>query len=374
MEMLTKTLRPQPRAEVMAIDAYVPGKSDVAGLAKVHKLSSNESPLGPSPRAVEAFRAAGADLAAYPDGSSRLLREAIARRYGLDVEQIICANGSDELFALLAHVYLSPGDEGLYSQYGFLEYPICIRAAGGVPVIADETHETADVDALLAKVSARTKLVFLANPNNPTGTYLPFAEVKRLHAGLPSDVLLVLDAAYAEYVSRNDYAAGIELVATSENVVMTRTFSKIYGLASLRLGWAYAPAAVIDALNRVRAPFNVNGPAIAAGVAAIEDAGHVATAAEHNARWLPWLTEKISALGVGVTPSVANFVLLHFPRQAGRTAADADRFLSARGFVLRGVAAYGLPDCLRMSVGTEEANQGVVAALAEFMQDGPHDR
>jgi len=372
--MLTKTLRPQPRAEVMAIDAYVPGKSDVAGLAKVHKLSSNESPLGPSPRAVEAFRAAGADLAAYPDGSSRLLREAIARRYGLDVEQIICANGSDELFALLAHVYLSPGDEGLYSQYGFLEYPICIRAAGGVPVIADETHETADVDALLAKVSARTKLVFLANPNNPTGTYLPFAEVKRLHAGLPSDVLLVLDAAYAEYVSRNDYAAGIELVATSENVVMTRTFSKICGLASLRLGWAYAPAAVIDALNRVRAPFNVNGPAIAAGVAAIEDAGHVATAAEHNARWLPWLTEKIAALGVGVTPSVANFVLLHFPRQAGRTAADADRFLSARGFVLRGVAAYGLRDCLRMSVGTEEANQGVVAALAEFMQDGPHDR
>jgi histidinol-phosphate aminotransferase len=367
--MLTKTLRPQPRAEVMAIDAYVPGKSAVAGLAKVHKLSSNESPLGPSPRAVEAFRAAAADLAAYPDGSSRALREVIARRYGLDVEQIMCGNGSDELLGLLAHVYLSPGDEGLYSQYGFLEYPICIRAAGGVPVIAEETQETANVDALLAKVSPRTKIVFLANPSNPTGTYLPFAEVKRLHAGLPKNVILTLDAAYAEYVTRNDYAAGIELVATSENVVMTRTFSKIYGLASLRLGWAYAPAAVVDALNRVRAPFNVNGPALAAGVAAIEDAGFVATAAEHNARWLPWLTEKISALGVGVTPSVGNFLLLHFPRRAGRTAVDADRFLSARGFVLRAVAGYGLPDCLRMSVGTEEANQGVVAALAEFMQD-----
>jgi histidinol-phosphate aminotransferase len=374
VEMVTKSLRPRPRAEVMAIDAYVPGKSGVAGLAKVHKLSSNESPLGPSPRALEAFRAAAADLAAYPDGASRLLREAIARRYGLDAEQIICGNGSDELLGLIAHVYLSPGDEGLYSQYGFLEYPICIRAAGGVPVIAEETQETANVDALLAKVSPRTKVVFLANPSNPTGTYLPFAEVKRLHAGLPGDALLVLDAAYAEYVTRNDYAAGIELVATSDNVVMTRTFSKIYGLASLRLGWAYAPAAVVDALNRARAPFNVNGPALAAGVAAIEDAGHVAIAAEHNARWLPWLAKEISALGVEVTPSVGNFVLLHFPRRPGRTAADADRFLSARGLVLRGVAGYGLPDCLRMSVGTEEANRGVVGALAEFMRDGPDDR
>ena len=366
----SKPVRPEPRAEVMAIDAYVPGKSAVAGLAKVHKLSSNESPLGPSPRATEAFRANADQLALYPDGSSRLLREAIARRFGLDAEQIICGNGSDELISLLAHVYLRPGDEGLYSQYGFLEYPIAIRAAGGVTVFADEVGLTANIDAMLAKVTPRTKIVYLANPNNPTGTYLPFAEVKRLHAGLPGDVLLVLDAAYAEYVSRNDYAAGIELVSTSDNVVMTRTFSKIYGLANLRIGWAYAPARIVDALNRVRGPFNVNGAAIAAGLAAIEDAGHIAAAAEHNARWLPWLAEEIARLGVEVTPSVGNFLLLRFPATAGRTSADADRHLSARGFVLRAVTAYGLPDCLRLTVGLEEANGGVVAALAAFMAGG----
>jgi histidinol-phosphate aminotransferase len=366
----SKPVRPEPRAEVMAIDAYVPGKSAVAGLAKVHKLSSNESPLGPSPRAIEAFRANADQLAIYPDGSSRALREAIAKRYGLDAEQIICGNGSDELISLLAHVYLRPGDEGLYSQYGFLEYPIAIRAAGGAPVMADEIGLTANVDALLAKVTAKTKIVYLANPNNPTGTYLPFSEVKRLHAGLPGDVLLVLDAAYAEYVSRNDYAAGVELVSTSDNVVMTRTFSKIYGLANLRIGWAYAPAPIIDALNRVRGPFNVNGAAIAAGVAAIEDTGHVAEAAAHNARWLPWLAEEIAKLGVDVAPSVGNFLLLRFPGTAGRTAKDADRYLSGRGFVLRAVTAYGLPDCLRLTVGGEEANRGVVAALAAFMAGG----
>ncbi len=366
----SESLRPQPRAEIMAIEAYVPGKSAGGGRGKAHKLSSNESPLGPSPRAIEAFRANADQLALYPDGSAYALREAIGRRYGLDVEQIICGNGSDELLTLLAHVFLSPGDEGLFSEYGFLVYPIAIRAAGAIPVVAKETRETADVDALLAKVGPRTKVVFLANPNNPTGTYLPFAEVKRLHAGLPGDTLLVLDAAYAEYVARNDYAAGIELVATSQNVVMTRTFSKIHGLANLRIGWAYAPAPIVAALNRVRGPFNVNGAAIAAGVAAMGDAAHVEVAAAHNARWLPWLTQRISALGIGVTPSVANFLLLRFAGENGRTAAEADRFLSARGFVLRAVASYGLPDCLRLTVGTEEANEGVVAALAEFMKGG----
>jgi histidinol-phosphate aminotransferase len=367
----SESLRPQPRAEVLAIEAYVPGKSSVAGLAKVHKLSSNESPLGPSPHAIEAFRSVADYLDAYPDGSARALREAIGRRYGLEVEQIICGNGSDELLSLLAHVYLRPGDEGLYSEYGFLTYPIAIRAAGATPVVAKETDRTANVDALLAKVSSRTKIVFVANPNNPTGSYLPFAEIKRLHAGLPRDTLLVLDAAYAEYVTRNDYAAGIELVATSENVVMTRTFSKIHGLANLRVGWAYAPAPIVDALNRVRGPFNVNGAAIAAAVAAIGDAEHVATAVAHNARWLPWLVKEISALGIEVTPSVGNFILLTFPGANGRTAAEADRFLSSRGLVLRAVTAYGLPDCLRLTVGTEEANEAVAAALAEFMRGAP---
>jgi len=362
---------PEPRAGILDIAPYVPGKSSVAGLAKVHKLSSNETPLGPSPKAVEAYRKVASDLALYPDGSARALREAIGRRYGLDPEQILCGNGSDEILHLIAQVYLGPGAEGLFSQYGFLEYPIVIRAAGATAVVAPETDYTANVDALLARVTQRTKVVYLANPNNPTGTYIPYAEVKRLHAGLPRHVLLVIDAAYAEYVQRNDYAEGIELVATSNNVVMARTFSKIYGLAGLRLGWAYAPPAVVSAVNRVRGPFNVSAPSIAAGAAAIEDSAHVALACAHNAKWLPWLKGEIEALGIKTTHSVGNFLLLRFPSEKGKTAADADLYLSARGYVLRAVSAYGLPDCLRMTVGTEEANRGVVAALKGFMGAGP---
>jgi histidinol-phosphate aminotransferase len=307
-------------------------------------------------------------LELYPDGASTVLREAIGRRYGLDPSRIICGNGSDELLALLAHVFLHPGDEGIYSQYGFLTYPICIRAAGGVPVVAKEADRTASVDAILAKTSARTKIVYLANPNNPTGTYIPFSEVNRLHAGLPAHTLLVIDAAYAEYVTRNDYAAGLELASTADNVVMTRTFSKVHGLASLRIGWAYGSAHVLDALNRVRGPFNLNGAAQAAGVASLEDIAHIEGAIAHNSRWLPWLAETIEELGIEVTPSVGNFLLLTFPNESGRTAADADAFLSLRGFILRAVAAYGLPDSLRLTVGPEEANRGVVAALGDFMR------
>jgi histidinol-phosphate aminotransferase len=210
-------------------------------------------------------------------------------------------------------------------------------------------------------------MVFLANPNNPTGTYIPFDEVKRLHNGLPAHVLFVIDAAYAEYVRRNDYEAGIELVATSENVVMTRTFSKIHGLAGLRLGWLYGPAHVVDAINRIRGPFNVNAPAIAAGIAAIEDVAHQERSREHNTQWLEWLTEEIGKLGLKVTPSAANFVLIHFPETKGRTAADANAMLMKRGLILRQVGAYKLPNALRMSVGTEEANRLVVKALAEFL-------
>src|SRR5208282_1656289 len=338
----TTFLRPEPRPEILAIEAYVPGKNSVGGIAKVYKLSSNESPLGASPKAIEAYRASASGLAQYPDGSAVALREAIGRRFGLEPSRIICGNGSDELLALLAHAFLRPGDEGLYSEYGFLEYPICIRAAGGVPVIGKEIDKTANVDAMLARVSGRTKIVFLANPNNPTGTYLSFAEVKRLQAALPPDCLLVIDAAYAEYVQRNDYAAGIELAATCENVVMTRTFSKIHGLANLRIGWAYGPPHVLDALNRIRGPFNLNGPAIAAGVASLADTGHIEAAIEHNLRWLPWLAESISALGIKVTPSAGNFLLLSFENGAGRTAANADAFLSRRGFILRAMGAYGL--------------------------------
>ena len=358
--------RPQPRPGVLAIDPYVPGKSAAPGVARVFKLSSNETPLGPSPHAIAAYRAVADHLQDYPDGAATPLREAIGRAFGLDPGRIVCGAGSDDLLNLLADAYLQDGDEAIHTTHGFLVYPIATLGSGAKPVAAAEKSYTADVDAIVAAVSARTKIVFLANPNNPTGTYIGFDEVKRLHRALPAHVLLVLDAAYAEYVHRNDYESGIELVATSDNVVMCRTFSKIYGLAALRLGWMYGPAHVVDAVNRIRGPFNVNAAAMAAGVAAVADAAHIEAARAHNEKWLAWLSAEIRKLGLEVTPSVANFVLIHFPKQKGRTAVDADAFLTGRGLILRRVAAYHLPDALRMTVGTEEANRLVVEALAAF--------
>jgi len=362
--------RPTPRPGVLDVAPYVPGKAKATGGAKLHKLSSNETPLGPSPAAVAAYHSVADRLADYPDGSARALRDAIAAVYGLNPERVVCGAGSDEILNLIAHAYIGPGDEALHCQYGFLVYAIVIRAAGGAAVVAPEIGFTADVDRILERVDQRTRVVFLANPNNPTGTYLPFSEVRRLHAALPATTLLVLDAAYAEYVRRNDYESGIELAATADNVVMTRTFSKIHGLAGLRVGWGYGPAHVIDALNRVRGPFNVSAPAIAAGVAALADRAHTEGAAAHNERWLPEVTARIGALGLTVTPSVTNFVLIHFPDTPGRRAADADAFLLDRGIVLRRLEPYGLPDALRMTIGTAEANQATVAALAEFVGKG----
>ena len=345
----------------------MPGKSSAPGVAKIFKLSSNETPLGPSPRAIAAYESVAAHLEDYPDGSASELREAIGRAFGLDPEHIVCGAGSDDLLNLLARAYLADGDEAIHTTHGFLVYPIATRGTGARPVVAAETDYTANVDAILAAVTEKTKVVFLANPNNPTGTYISFDEVKRLHRSLPPQVLLVLDAAYAEYVRRNDYESGIELVATNDNVVMTRTFSKIHGLAALRLGWMFGPAHVVAAVNRIRGPFNVNAPAIAAGIAAIEDHEHQERAREHNTRWLAWLSQEIGKLGLKVTPSAANFVLIHFADAKGRTAKDADAFLSARGLILRRLGPYKLPNALRMSVGTEEANHLVVAALKEFL-------
>ncbi|MGH6923815.1 MAG: histidinol-phosphate transaminase [Propylenella sp.] len=360
-----------PRSGVLRISPYVPG-DDKSSARRVFKLSSNETPLGPSPLAIEAYRANAERLHVYPDGPAHILREAIGAAYGLNPERIVCGNGSDELLTLLAQNYLTPGDEAIITEHGFLVYKIAVLASGGTPVVAPEHDEAADVDAILACVTPRTRIVYLANPNNPTGTYVPYEEVKRLHAALPGNVLLVLDAAYAEYVRRNDYGSGVELAAEAENVVMTRTFSKIYGLANLRIGWAYGPASVIDVLNRTRGPFNVNGPALAAGAAALRDRAHMERAVAHNAVWLEWLTREIGALGLRVTPSIGNFLLIHFPGGNGRGAAEADALLRDRGLVLRRVAGYGFPNALRMTVGPEEANRGVVAALAEFMAGAAH--
>jgi histidinol-phosphate aminotransferase len=362
--------RPVPRPGVLQIEAYVPGKSTAPGAAKIYKLSSNETPLGPSPKAIAAFKASADGLELYPDGSSTALREAIAGRYGLDPKRIVCGAGSDELLSLLCQAYLGPGDEGVFSEHGFLVYKIGILAAGATPVVAKEKNLSTDADAVLAAITPRTKIVFIANPNNPTGTYLPFDEMKRLHAGLRPDILLVVDAAYAEYVRHNDYASGLELVASAENVVMTRTFSKIHGLANLRIGWLYGPEGVVDVLNRIRGPFNMNGPAIAAGVAAITDRDHEEKALRHNEKWLQVMSEGLAALGLKVTPSVGNFVLLHFPDQDGRRAPDADAYLTSKGIILRRMEAYGLPNALRLTIGSAEANEAVLAQLKAFLTGG----
>ncbi|MBB5046828.1 histidinol-phosphate aminotransferase [Rhodopseudomonas rhenobacensis] len=360
--------RPVPNPGILDIAPYTPGKSPVAEPGrKVFKLSANETPFGPSPHAIAAYKGAADHLEDYPEGTSRVLREAIGRAYGLDPDRIICGAGSDEILNLLAHTYLSPGDEAIATTYGFLVYPIATMANGAKLVIAEEKDFTCDVDAILAKVSPNTKLVWLANPNNPTGTYVPFDEVKRLRANLPEHVILVLDGAYADYVSKNDYESGIELVSTTDNTVVTRTFSKIHGLAALRIGWMFGPAAIVDAMNRIRGPFNTSVPAQLAAVAAIEDTAHVEMSRSFTEQWRGWLTEEFTKLGLTVTPSVCNFVLIHFPTRKGKTAADADAFLTKRGLVLRALNNYGLPDALRMTIGTEEANRLVVDAVADFM-------
>ncbi|MBZ0208701.1 MAG: histidinol-phosphate transaminase [Hyphomicrobium sp.] len=362
---------PAPRPGILEIDPYVPGESRLPAGLKPIKLSSNETPLGPSPKAIAAFREVAGELERYPDGSATSLRAAIAARYGLNPERIVCGAGSDELLTMLAHAYLGPGDEAIFTEHGFLLYRIIVLSNGATPVVAPETNYRTDTGAILARVTERTKVVFLANPNNPTGTYVSFDEVRSLRAQLPASVLLVLDAAYAEYVRRNDYEAGIELVATTQNTVMTRTFSKIHGLAGLRLGWAYCPQAVADVLNRIRGPFNVSVPAMAAGAAAIADKAHEEAAAAHNERWLPWLSAEIEKLGLKVTPSVANFILVHFAKDGALGADAADKYLKARAIIVRKVGAYGLPNCLRMTIGREADNRAVVTALADFLGGRP---
>ncbi len=357
-----------PRQGILDIESYQPGRSTVAGGGPVIKLSSNETPLGPSPATLAAYQAAASTLERYPDRSATALREAIADFHGLDADRIVAGAGSDELLSLLAQTYLGEGDEAIHTEHGFLIYKIIIQAAGALPVVAPEIACRADVASILAKVSDRTKCVFLANPNNPTGTYLSADDIRRLRAELPAGALLVLDAAYAEYVQSDDYEAGAEMVADHDNVVMTRTFSKIYGLAGLRVGWAYCPEAIADALNRIRGPFNVSGPAIAAGVAAINDGAHRDRAVALNSEQLPLVAAKLVAMGLQVTPSVANFLLVHFPETEGKSAAEADAFLTARGILLRRVENYGFPNALRATIGTADDNEAVVSALGEFMK------
>ena len=361
-------MRPQPRPGVLDIKAYVPGKSSAPNVAKVYKLSSNESPLGPSPRAIAAYKAWADRLEDYPDGAASDLREAIGRAFGLDPERIVCGAGSDDLLHLLAAAYLKDGDEAIYTTHGFLIYPIAVLATGAKPVVAPEKNYTADVDAILAAVTEKTKMVFIANPNNPTGTALSFDEVKRLHHGLPRPC----DAGARCRLRRICHAQRLRgRHRTRRDIGKCRDVPHV--LEDPRTGGA---AARLDVRVRLRSSMPSTafaarsmstGPAIAAGIAAIEDIAHQERSREHNTRWLNWLTEEIGKLGLTVTPSVANFVLIHFPETKGRTAKDADAFLTARGLILRQTTAYKLPNALRLSVGTEEANRLVVAAFKDFL-------
>lgn len=359
---------PVPRPGILDIKPYVGGESHLAGHDRVIKLASNEGALGPNPKAVAAYQAVAPVMHRYPDGAATELRQAIAARHGLDAARIVCGAGSDELLQLLTKGYAGPGDEVLYSRHGFLVYPLAALGCGARPVTAEEVDLTASVDNLLAAVTPRTRIVFLANPNNPTGTYLSSDEMKRLRAGLPENVLLVVDAAYAEYVGRNDYTPGIELVDAGDNVVMTRTFSKIYAMGGMRLGWAYCPPAIADVLNRIRGPFNVTSSALAAGKAAVEDTAFVEMVKVHNDYWRPWVAEELTRIGLEVVPSVTNFVLVRFPAGEGRNAAAADAHLRGRGIIVRAMGSYGLPDCLRVTIGAGEEMQALVAALREFME------
>ncbi|MGI4951972.1 MAG: histidinol-phosphate transaminase [Janthinobacterium lividum] len=346
------TTGPTPRPDVLRIEAYVGGDSKVPGQNRTIKLSSNEGAFGTPPGAAAAATGLSAELFRYPDGGALALRQAIGARFGLDPARIVCGSGSDDLIYQLCLAYGGPGTDLIMSRHGFSIYEVAGTYAGCRIVKAAERELTADVDAMLAAVSAQTRLVFLANPNNPTGSMLPQAEVERLRAGLPPDVLLVLDAAYAEYVDRPDYDAGVTLVDAGDNTVMTRTFSKIFGLGGARVGWAYGPPNVVDVLNRVRAPFNVGLQAQAAAIAALAEPGWVETGRAHNAQWRAWLAAELQRAGIKPWPSEGNFILADFG--AAEKADAADLALKARGVVVRKMGGYGLPECLRITIGTED--------------------
>lgn len=355
-------MSPKPHSHILAIAPYVGGEAKAAPGQRLLRLASNEGAYGPPPKAVEALKAYAPDLHRYPDGNSTELRQALARRHGISADGIVCGAGSDELIGLLTRAYAGAGDEVLYSQYGFLMYAIAAKACGATPVAAPEKDLRADVDAMLAAVTPRTKIVFLANPNNPTGSLLTRAEVARLHAGLRPDILLVLDAAYTEFVTDANYSAGDELVPHG-NVAVLRTFSKIYALAGPRLGWAHTSPEITDILNRVRGPFNVPAPAQAAGLAALADDAFVTAAREKNAAVRSSFTRSLQGMGLHVYPSAGNFVLVEF----GDRAEDIRLALKDRGILVRQMGAYALPRCLRITIGTAEEMTTVTNALKEIL-------
>lgn len=361
--------KPLPKPGLMDIHAYVPGKSKAEGIAEPTKLSANENALGTSPKAREAYAAAIQHLHMYPDPGAAIVRKAIAERYGLEPERLIFGCGSDEVFQILNQAYLEPGDNIVQGAHGFAAFAIGAKACQAEVRMAPEPGYRIDVDEMLACVDERTRIVFLANPGNPTGTWIPFSEVRRLHEALPPSVVLVLDGAYGEFAVDPAFDDGLELARRSANVVVTHTFSKLHGLAGLRIGWGYAPADIVAAYDRIRPPFNTSIPSQLAAVAALGDEAFQQASIELVERWRPWLAQQLGGLGLEtVGPSAANFVLVGFPRTPGRTAAEAEAFLAARGLLVRGVGGYGLPDHLRMTIGLEAHSRALIDALADFMR------
>ncbi|QHQ36223.1 histidinol-phosphate transaminase [Algicella marina] len=363
MQDVTRT-SPEPQPGILDISPYVAGKSHADGANEVTKLSSNENPLGPSPAAKNAVREAAETLELYPSSDHAGLRAAIARVHGLDAARIICGAGSDEVIAFLCNAYAGPGTEVIHTEHGFAMYRISALAAGATPVEVPEKARTLDAEAILAAVTPSTRLVFLANPNNPTGTMVASEVLEALAAALPETCLLVIDSAYSEYVE--GYDGGAALVDAHPNVVMTRTFSKIYGLGALRIGWGYASAEIIDVLNRIRGPFNVSAPALVAAEAAVEDQGYVIRCRQANAQWRGWMVQEFRALGLSVDEPFANFVV---PRFASREQAEAcEAHLRSHGILVRLVAGYNLPEALRITVGDEIACRKVVSLIGEFLK------
>ena len=361
------TDRPLPKPGILQISPYVPGKAAVEGVAHPLKLSANENILGSSPAAREAFVSAIDELHLYPDGRCNALREAISARYGLEPENLLFGCGSDEIFQLIGQTFIQPGDNAVQGEHGFGAFAIATRAAGGEVRMAREIDLRIDVDEVLDCVDERTRIVWIANPANPTGTVVGGSEIRRLHAALPADVVLVLDGAYAEFQTGAATTEDFDLARHERNVVVTRTFSKIYGLAALRVGWGYLPLEMTQAVDRIRLPFNVSIPAQLAAVAALGDDDFRQRSIDLVEIWRPWLTQQLGGLGLDVAPSAANFVLVGFPKTPGRTAVEAEAFLASRGYLVRAVGNYGLPDHLRITIGLEEHNRAVVELLADFM-------
>lgn len=360
---------PTPKPWVMAIAPYVPGRSTTDDGRKVVKLSSNENPLGTSPAAVAAYDAARVNLERYPDAGAGALREAIAAAHGLDPARVIYGTGSDDILHLAAGAFAGPGDEVIHVRYGFAVYEIATRRVGAVPVVVPDTDYATDVDAILAAVTERTAMIYVANPNNPTGTFADARAIARLHAGLPPHVLLVLDQAYAEYLAPHEDDGGLALAEGQANVLVTRTFSKIHGLAAERIGWGYGSRAIIDAMHRIRAPFNVTIAGQQAAVAAVQDTGFVEATRAHNESWRAWFEQEVARLGnagLRCVPSKANFVLVLF--EGALTAEAAYRGLMDAGFIVRWLPGQGLPHALRITIGTEEETRGVVGALRTLVE------